>query len=191
VQGERELVDQNRSLARFNLTGIPPMAAGAAHIRVTFQVDADGLLGVSAEETTSGLRASIDVQPSYGLSDGEIEQMLSASIDHAHEDVDARRLREQQVEAGRVIEALDAALAADAGEYLDDEERVAIAARRGELLTARDGADHIAIKAAIGALERASDAYVARRMNASVARALAGHHLDEYTAPPPADGKSE
>ena len=191
VQGERELVEDCRSLARFELRGIPPMVAGQARIRVTFQVDADGLLGVSAEETTSGLRASIDVQPSYGLSDGEIEQMLSASIDHAHEDVDARRLREQQVEAGRVIEALDAALAADAGEYLDDEERVAIAARRGELLTARDGADHIAIKAAIGALERASDAYVARRMNASVARALAGHHLDEYTAPPPADGKSE
>ncbi len=191
VQGERELVEDCRSLARFELRGIPPMVAGQARIRVTFQVDADGLLGVSAEETTSGVRASIDVLPSYGLSDGEIEQMLSASIDHAREDVDARRLREQQVEAGRVIEALDAALAEDAGDYLDAAERAAIEARRSELLAAREGDDHAAIKAAIGALERASDAYVARRMNASVARALAGHHLDEYAAPPPAGGKSE
>jgi molecular chaperone HscA len=182
LQGERELVDDCRSLARFELRGIPPLVAGQARIRVTFQVDADGLLVVNAEETTSGVRASIDVLPSYGLSDGEIEHMLRDSMDHARDDLEARRLREQQVEADRVVEALDAALAADGSEFLTADESAAVAACREQLISARNGSDHIAIKTAIDALEQASEAYVARRMNANVAKVMAGHHLTEYEA---------
>ena len=181
LQGERELVDDSRSLARFELRGIPPMVAGAPRIEVKFQVDADGLLNVSAEETSSGVQASVTVKPSYGLSDEEIEAMLRASMDHATEDMQARALREQEVEAYRVIEALDAAMETDADDLLNEEEKQAI-------LTARDHLQELvcehsemnAIKAAIKNLEKASESYVARRMNLSVKQAMTGHKVDEF-----------
>ena len=180
VQGERELVDDCRSLARFELRGIPPMTAGAARIRVTYQVDADGLLNVTAEEQTSGVRAHIEVKPSYGLTDHEIETMLRDSLTHAEEDRDARRLREQQVEADRVLEALHAALAEDGDAFLDAGERAAIDAAAERLAAARQGSDHRAIKQAIESLEAASAAYVERRMNANIRKAMAGHAVDDF-----------
>jgi molecular chaperone HscA len=156
------------------------MVAGAARIRVTFQVDADGLLSVTAEEQTTGVRSSVEVKPSYGLADSEIESMLRDSMSHAHEDMEMRRLREQQVEADRVLEALQAALAEDGERLLDAAERGAIDAAAGALKTARDGDDHLAIKTAIEALEKASGVYVERRMNESIHRAMAGHRIDEF-----------
>ncbi|HYQ71699.1 MAG TPA: Hsp70 family protein, partial [Gammaproteobacteria bacterium] len=180
VQGERELVENCRSLARFELHDIPPMVAGAARIRVTFQVDADGLLNVTAEEETQRVKSSIEVKPSYGLNDGEIETMLRESMTHAGEDRDARRLREEQVEADRVLEALQAALAADGDELLSAEERAAIEAAAATLQTTRTGSDYRAIKAAIAAVEQASSTYVERRMNTSISKAMAGHTVDEF-----------
>ena len=181
LQGERELVEDSRSLARFELRGIPPMVAGAPRIEVKFQVDADGLLNVSAEETTSGVQASVDVKPSYGLDDKEIEAMLRASMDHATEDMQARALREQEVEAYRVIEALDAAMEADADDLLNDEEKQAILAARDHLQETVCGHSEMnAIKAAIKNLEKESEAYVARRMNLSVTQAMTGHKVDEF-----------
>lgn len=180
VQGERELVSDCRSLARFELRGIPPMVAGAARIRVTFQVDADGLLSVTAEEQTSGVQAAIEVKPSYGLADDEIETMLRDSMSHAEDDRDARSLREQQVEADRVIEALDSAMAKDADTLLSDEEKAVILEARSELQKVRGGADLIAIKTAIKQVERVSESYVARRMNQSVRSAMAGHNIEEF-----------
>jgi molecular chaperone HscA len=180
VQGERELVDDCRSLARFELRDIPPMTAGAARIRVTYQVDADGLLSVTAEEQTSGAQAHIEVKPSYGLTDNEIESMLRASMEHAEGDMQARRLREQQVEADRVLEALDAALQQDGEQFLAAEERNAIEAAAAKLAEARAGNDHKAIKAAIEELEAASADYVERRMNANIQKAMSGHAVDEF-----------
>ena len=180
VQGERELVDDCRSLARFELRGIPPMVAGAARIRVTFQVDADGLLGVTAEELTSGVQAHIEVKPSYGLTDNEIETMLRDSMEHARDDMEARRLREQQVEADRVLEALQAALDEDGERFLEAEERAAIDAAAQALAEARGGDDPRAIKRAIEALEAASKDYVDRRMNANIQKAMAGHVVDDF-----------
>ncbi len=179
VQGERELASDCRSLAHFELRGFPPQVAGAARIRVTFQVDADGLLSVHAREENSGTEASVDVKPSYGLTDDEIESMLRASIEHAEEDMRARALREQQVEADRVIEALDAATTAD-GALLTDDERRSIAAARERLVAARGGNDADAIKQAISGLEKASEGFVARRMNTSIRKAMQGHAIDEY-----------
>ena len=179
-QGERELVSDSRSLARFELRGIPPMVAGAARIRVTFQVDADGLLGVTAREETSGVQASIQVKPSYGLSDTEVETMLRDSMTHARDDMDARRLREQQVEADRVIEALTAALAADADLFLDADERARIEAAATALEKVRHAEDHRAIKRAIEAVEKASADYVARRMDANIRKAMAGHAVEDF-----------
>ena len=179
VQGERELASDCRSLAHFELRGLPPQVAGAARIRVTFQVDADGLLSVHAREENSGTEASVDVKPSYGLTDDEIESMLRASIEHAEEDMIARALREEQVEADRVVEALDAAITAD-GELLTDEERSSIAAARERLVEARGGNDADAIKKAISSLEKASEDFVARRMNTSIRKAMQGHAIDEY-----------
>ena len=179
VQGERELVSDNRSLARFELRGIPPMVAGAARIRVTFQVDADGLLSVKAEETTTGIHADIVVKPSYGLSDQEVESMLRASMEHAREDMDARMLKEQQVEARRVIEAIDAAMASDAEVLLSDEEMQSIMAARDELVSSMDSSDGAKIKALIKQMEAVSDSYVAKRMNASVRQVLEGKQIDE------------
>ncbi len=180
VQGERELVSDNRSLARFELRGIPPMVAGAARIRVTFQVDADGLLNVSAREETSGVEASITIKPSYGLSDEEIESMLRDSMEHAREDMEARMLREQQVEADRVVEALDAALAKDGDELLSPDEKAEILAARQQLIEARQGSDTAAIKAAIKQMENAAETYVERRMNSNIRQAMAGHNVEEF-----------
>lgn len=180
LQGERETVEDCRSLGRFALRDIPPMVAGAARIRVTFQVDADGLLNVTAEETTTGAKAGIEVKPSYGLQDSEIETMLRDSMDNAREDMEARRLREQQVEADRVLEALDAAMAADGDTLLTDDERAGLIAERAKLFTARQSSDHLAIEDAIKAMEQAADFYVARRMNESVRAAMAGHNVTEF-----------
>jgi molecular chaperone HscA len=181
VQGERELVSDCRSLARFELRGIPPQVAGAPRIRVTFQVDADGLLSVHAREENSGTEARVDVKPSYGLTDDEIETMLRASIEHAEDDMQARSLREQQVEAKRVVEALDSAIKADAA-LLTDEEGVAVAQARETLLAAATGDDVHSIEKAIKALEAACEGFVARRMNMSIREAMKGHSIDEYAA---------
>jgi len=180
LQGERELVSDCRSLARFTLEGIPPMVAGAARIRVTFQVDADGLLSVTAREETSGAQAHVEVKPSYGLTDREIEAMLRDSMSHAQEDVQSRRLREQQVEADRVLEAISAALAVDGEQYLDAVEVAAIDDARGSLSAARNGDDPHAIRKAIEALEQVSAGYVERRMNAGIRKAMAGHAIDDF-----------
>ncbi|MDH5612079.1 MAG: Fe-S protein assembly chaperone HscA [Gammaproteobacteria bacterium] len=180
VQGERELVDDCRSLARFDLRGFPSHVAGAVRIRVTYQVDADGLLTVSAREENSGIEASVDVKPSYGLTDSEIETMLRDSMDHASDDMHSRMLREQQVEAERVVEALDAALKKDGDELLSDEERNNIAQARVQLLEAKAGDDAESIKAAIKTLESACADYVARRMNSNIRNAMQGHSINEY-----------
>lgn len=178
VQGERELVSDCRSLARFELRGIPPMAAGAARIRVTFQVDADGLLSVTAREAISGVEASVSVKPSYGLNDEDITRMLHDSIGTAEADMHARALREIRVDAQRLIEATAAALIADGG-LLATEERALIETRRQDLLTAVqiDSAD--AIHAAIDALAHATDEFAARRMDRSIRAALTGRKIDE------------
>jgi len=178
VQGERELVSDCRSLARFELRGIPAMAAGAARIRVTFQVDADGLLSVSAREQSSGVGASIQVKPSYGLSDDEIAGMLRDSFESAAADMKLRALREQQVEADRLIEATRAALAADS-DLLSAAERPQIEALVERLAAARGADEAAAIRAAIDALARGTEAFAARRMDRSVARALTGRKLDD------------
>lgn len=180
LQGERELVQDCRSLARFELRGIPPMVAGAARIRVTFEVDADGLLSVTATEESSGVKASVEVKPSYGLSDAEIEQMLKASFEHAKEDLAARRLREQQVEARRVIEALKAALAADGDALLSREERAGIEKALQKLVDVSEGTDHVLIEASIKALEKQAEFYVERRMNSTISKAMAGHKVNEF-----------
>ena len=185
VQGERELVDDCRSLARFELRGIPPMVAGAARIKVTFQVDADGLLDVSATEETSGVSARIEVKPSYGLDDGEIEQMLRDSLDHAGDDVAARALREEQVEVDRAIEALVAALADDGEALLDADELAQLQAALASLRDVRDSAsDADVLRRAREALEKASNEYVSRRMNQSIRQALAGRNLNEFSEKP-------
>jgi molecular chaperone HscA len=178
LQGERELVSDCRSLARFELRGFPPMVAGAARIRVTYQVDADGLLSVSAEEVNSGVAADIVVKPSYGLTDDEIATMLQASMEHAREDLQQRMLREQQVEGRRVIEALDAAMAED-GHILSERERQRIIDCRAALETVLDDTSAERIKALIEDLEEASKPYVARRMDDSVRRVLGGRQIDE------------
>jgi molecular chaperone HscA len=178
VQGERELVSDCRSLARFELRGIPPMAAGAARIRVTFQVDADGLLSVGARETTSGIEASVAVKPSYGLTDAQITQMLKDSVEHAREDLHARALREQQVNAHSLIAATEAALAVDA-HLLDAGEQRAIRAALEELRSLAAGSDHRAIKASIDSINRLTEPFASRRMDRSVQRALAGKNLEE------------
>lgn len=182
VQGERELVSDCRSLAKFELRGIPPMVAGAARIRVTFQVDADGLLSVSAREETSGVESSVQVKPSYGLADREIEQMLRDSMTHAREDVDARNLREQQVEAERVLEALQVALVTDGDKFLSPQERSVLEQGMAHLGELMQGKDHHAIKQAIEQLNQDSMEYAGRRMNQSIQNAMAGHKLEEFNS---------
>ncbi|MEL7939143.1 Fe-S protein assembly chaperone HscA [Pseudomonas delhiensis] len=179
LQGERELVKDCRSLARFELRGIPPMVAGAAKIRVSFQVDADGLLAVSAREMSSGVEASIQVKPSYGLTDGEIARMLQDSFQYAGDDMSARALREQQVEAQRLLEAVRSALDADGERLLDADERLAIEAGMDTLRELAAGTDTAAIEQQIKRLSQVTDAFAARRMDASVKAALAGRRLNE------------
>ena len=179
VQGERELVSDCRSLAHFELRGFPPMNAGAARIRVTYQVDADGLMSVTAREITSGVAADIVVKPSYGLTDTEIESMLRDSMDHAREDILQRMLREEQVEARRVIEAIDAALAQDGEALLSESEIADIRQHRDALDAVIDTATADELRQLIKAIEDASESYVAKRMNASVKQVLAGKQIDE------------
>ncbi|MCK9382764.1 MAG: Fe-S protein assembly chaperone HscA [Sulfuritalea sp.] len=180
VQGERELVTDCRSLARFELRGIPPMVAGAARIRVTFQVDADGLLSVTAREQTSGREAHIEVKPSYGLSDDEIADMLKDSFSHAGDDAFRRALREAQVESQRLIEATHSALQDDA-ELLSTLERAHIDAAMIKLQTVMSGDDRRAIDGAMQALSAATNEFAARRMNQSVKRVLAGRKIDQIS----------
>ncbi|HWU84192.1 MAG TPA: Fe-S protein assembly chaperone HscA [Rhodocyclaceae bacterium] len=178
VQGERELVSDCRSLARFELRDMPPMVAGAARIRVTFQVDADGLLSVSAREQTTGKEARIEVKPSYGLSDEEIAGMLKDGFSHAAADVQRRALREAQVEAQRLLEAIDAALREDA-HLLEAGERQRVDAAVAELKSVIEGEDKSAIDSAVHRLSHATEEFAARRMDQSVKRALAGKKLEE------------
>ncbi len=178
VQGERELVSDCRSLARFELRGIPPMAAGAARIRVTYQVDADGLLSVSAREMHSGVEASIEVKPSYGLGDEEITRMLQDSFSSAEDDMKQRALREEQVEAERILLATQSALDQDP-DLLSADERVAIDAQMDSVRTIAQGSDHQAIQQAVAALAKGTEEFAARRMDRSVRSALAGKKVDE------------
>jgi len=184
VQGERELVDHCRSLSRFELRGLPPMPAGAARVRVRFQVDADGLLSVSATELSSGIEASVVVKPSYGLSDEEITRMLAESMDAAAEDRSARMLREQQVEAQRMLEAARTALRCD-GDLLSAEQKAAIESAMGELAQTARGDCADAIVTANLALVRATEEFAMQRMNRSIRAALAGARVDEVLAPAP------
>ncbi|MFK3723465.1 Fe-S protein assembly chaperone HscA [Pseudomonas monteilii] len=179
LQGERELVSDCRSLARFELRGIPAMVAGAAKIRVTFQVDADGLLGVAAREVGSGVEASIQVKPSYGLTDGEIARMLKDSFEHAGSDKQARQLREHQVDAERLLEAVDGALQADGERLLDEEERLAIQMQMQDLRDLLTGTDGPAIEQQTKRLSQVTDAFAARRLDSTVKAALAGRNLNE------------
>jgi len=180
VQGERELVADCRSLARFELRGIPPMVAGAAHIRVTFQVDADGLLSVTAMETSSGASADITVKPSYGLEDKDIARMLQDSYAHAEEDIAARALREAQVEAERILESLLAALRENGAELLDESELNGLERAMEALRLAHNGGDAEEIRRRMEALNQLSEPFAARRMDASIRRAMQGHTLDEF-----------
>lgn len=178
VQGERELVEDCRSLARFELRGIPPMPAGGAHIRVTFQVDADGLLSVSAMEKSTGVQANIQVKPSYGLTDDQVAQMISGSMQYARQDMQQRLLREQQVEAERVLEAVSAALATDAA-LLNEHELATIREALRQLAEVKQQGDTAAIKAVIEHTNQLTDDFAARRMDKSIRLALQGHKVDE------------
>ena len=178
LQGERELVTDCRSLARFELRGIPPLVAGAARIRVTFQVDADGLLSVSAREEGSGVEAAISVKPSYGLTDADIARMLTESFSTAEQDMHERSLRESRVEAERMLLATRAALSAD-GDLLDAAERDAIEALLEALQRVREGSDHPAIDAAVEALAKGTEGFAAERMNRGIRQALAGKRVEE------------
>ncbi len=180
VQGERELVADCRSLARFELRGMPPMVAGAARIRVTFQVDADGLLSVTAREQTTGREARVEVKPSYGLSDDEIAGMLKDSFSHAGDDAFRRALREAQVEAQRLIEATQSALQ-DSADLLSVMERAHIDAALAKMQAVMIGDDRRQIDDAMRALSAATNEFAARRMNQSVQRALAGRNVDQIT----------
>ena len=180
LQGERELVSDCRSLARFELRGIPPMVAGAARIRVSFEVDADGLLAVTASEASSGVRAQVEVKPSYGLLDSEIERMLRDSMEYAQADLEARRLRERQVEARRVVEALRAALAADGEQLLSTTERADVEQALHQLERVLEGGDPAAIEREVAQVEKTCEFYVERRMNQSIHQAMAGHRVEEF-----------
>ncbi|WP_066966330.1 Fe-S protein assembly chaperone HscA [Microbulbifer sp. Q7] len=183
VQGERELVQDCRSLARFELRGIPPMVAGAAHIRVTFQVDADGLLSVTAMEKSSGVQAEITVKPSYGLGDADITRMLQDSYANAEEDITARALREAQVEAERTLEAMLVALNEDGAELLTEGELGALERAMQALRLAHNGGTPEEIRSRIDELNTLSEPYAARRMDKSIKRAMQGHSLDEFDKP--------
>ncbi len=178
VQGERELVSDCRSLARFELRGIPPMAAGAARIRITYQVDADGLLSVAARELRSGVEASITVKPSYGLGDDEVARMLQDSFASAEGDMQLRALKEEQVEAERILLATESALQGDA-QLLSETEKTTIAGLMDAVRQQAEGSDHNVLKAAITALADGTEEFAARRMDQSVRTALSGKKLDD------------
>ena len=178
VQGERELVADCRSLARFELRGIPPLVAGAARIKVAFTVDADGLLSVTAREETADVEATVTVKPSFGLGDEEVARMLSESFRTAEADMAARALREAQVDSDRLLAATASALDAD-GDLLSGEERDAIDALVTKLAAARPGADRFAIEAALKALGEGTEAFAAERMNRGIRRALAGRRIED------------
>lgn len=179
VQGERELVDDCRSLGRFTLRGIPPMVAGAAHIRVTYQVDADGLLSVTAMEKSTKVQASIQIKPSYGLTDEEVTEMIKSSMTNAKQDMEARQLAEQRVEADRVIDSVVIALQEDGAELLSVDEFKRIEAELQKLIYAKQGTDRQAIQQGIKDLDLATQEFAARRMNLSIQKALAGKAVDE------------
>ncbi len=178
LQGERELASDCRSLARFELRGIPPMVAGAARIRVTYQVDADGLLSVSARETHSGVEAAVSVKPSYGLADDDIARMLQESFREAEHDMQSRALAEERVEADRLVEATQRALETD-GDLLSADERTAVEALIASVRQVAAGEDHHAIKAAVETLSHGTDEFAARRMDRSIKSALAGRKVQE------------
>ena len=181
LQGERELAGDCRSLARFELKGMPPMAAGAAKIRITYQVDADGLLSVSAKELQSGTQAQVEVKPSYGLDDSEITKMLQESIDYAADDVRLKALREQQVEADRLLEDLGFALAQDGQAILDKDTLYCLEKGLEDLSQARqNSSDHRELARSIDTLAQLSEDFAARRMDLAIKGALAGHHLNEF-----------
>ena len=188
VQGERELVSDCRSLARFELRGIPPMPAGAARVLVTFQVDADGLLEVSAREASSGVQAHVEVRPSYGLDDQQIADMLRAAFSSADADASARTLREQQVEAERLLDATRAAMQADS-DLLTAPERDAIHAAMAELAQAARGDDHLRIRDAADRLARITESFAAQRMNRSIQLALTGRSIDSLARERGSDGE--
>lgn len=179
LQGERELVTDCRSLAKFVLRGIPPMTAGAAHIRVTFQVDADGLLSVSAMEKSTGIQAAIEVKPSYGLQEQDMLRMLQESVTFAEQDIQARMLLEQRVDADRVLLSLGDALMAEGEQFLSSDERAVIDAAMNHLQQAKMSTDPDVIKQAISALDQATTEFAARRMNASIRSALQGQQINE------------
>jgi len=181
VQGERELVSDCRSLARFELRGIPPMPAGGARIQVTFQVDADGLLSVSAREKETGVESSIVVKPSYGLTDDEVARMLQDGFAHARDDRDARALAEQRVEADSLLAAVGGAIAKD-GDLLAQEEQGEIHARMAKLRALMATTDHRAIKDAVADLNAASETFAARRMDRAISGALSGRRVDDLPA---------
>ena len=181
VQGERELVADCRSLARFGLKGITPKVAGASKVRVTFNVDADGLLSVSATDVDSGAQAHVEVKPSYGLSDTDIEQMLRESAKHAKEDVAARNLKEKQVEGRRVLDALAVALSEDQVLLADEEEKQNILAARDKLRHELDHGNADEIKQAMKHLEAISEAFIARRMNSTIQKVLHGRSAEEFS----------
>jgi molecular chaperone HscA len=176
VQGERELVADCRSLARFKLTGVPPMPAGMARLKVTFMVDADGILAVSAREEKTGKEAAIRVKPSYGLTDDEVERMIRDSFAHAEEDMGERLVAVERVEADRILQATSVALAASA-DLLVGDERSAIEAAMAELEKRKAGHDHVAIRAAIGALDAVSKDFATRRMNQALEKGLRGQAI--------------
>lgn len=179
VQGERELVEDCRSLGRISLKGIPPMVAGAATIRVTYQVDADGLLSVTAMEKSTKVQASIQIKPSYGLTDEEVTQMIKSSMANAQEDMEARQLAEQRVEADRTIDTVISALQQDGAEVLSVEEFRAIEAEIQKLIDLKKGSDRFAIQQGIRDLDNATQVFAAKRMNLSIQKALAGKAVDE------------
>jgi molecular chaperone HscA len=178
VQGEREMVDQCRSLARFELHGIPPMTAGAARIRVSFAVDADGLLTVSAKEKTTGTESRIEVKPSYGLSDDEMAAMLRDSIENARDDMERRLLTEAKVDARRAIGAVRSALNVDS-DLLNQAERADVEKAIAAVETTLSGSDRDAVNAAADALEEATRPFAERRMDRGIREALAGQRVDQ------------
>jgi molecular chaperone HscA len=177
VQGERELVADSRSLARFTLKGIPPMAAGLARLDVRFQVDADGLLAVHAKESTTGIEQKVTVRPSYGLDDATVERMLADALDHGEDDLNRRRLAENRVEAGRILLAARKALEAD-GDLLDAAEREGILCACADVEASVRGDKPSRIQTCIDALDRTTQRFAARRMDRAMARAISGQRVD-------------